>query len=229
MIVDPAPDGALMPAHEPRNGPQANQPFSVGIGGWEWHNGIILPHIPNCIGTVFWVTTQLNRQPTSKVMVVIRADMIGATPILILSGTLRLSASDARRTAGGFSKLINDNDAVFRRYFGVALFPGSLNVDVPNPDTLQRDLDSGQPPPSFVIPRTELVNMPDYIGDGQAWPSILRGKKFPSPVSCWIFRRIGSRVPCGVIELVAHDRLRDAYALQHADPVTIEMFSRDGP
>jgi CTP-dependent riboflavin kinase len=117
-----------------------------------------------------------------------------------------------------------DNAAVFRRYFGVDLFPGSLNVDVPEPVSLQRDLDAGSPPPAFVIPKTELINMPAYIGDGQAWPCILRGEKFPAPVSCWIFRRIGSKVPPGVIELVAQDKLRDAYGLQHRDAIAIDLM-----
>jgi len=149
------------------------------------------------------------------------------TPILVLSGTLRLSTSNAKRTAGRFNELITDNAAVFRRYFGVGLFPGSLNVDVPEPASLQRDLDAGTPPPAFVIPRTELINMPGYIGDGQVWPCILRGEKFSTPVSCWIFRRIGSRVPPGVIEIVAREKLREAYGLQHGDVITIDLVSRE--
>jgi hypothetical protein len=72
--------------------------------------------------------------------------------VMTLEGTLRLSDETERRTSGLFSKLINENAEVFRRYFGVALFPGSLNVDVPHPATLQAQLDSGMPPPSFVIP-----------------------------------------------------------------------------
>jgi hypothetical protein len=120
--------------------------------------------------------------------------MSAPTPILVLSGTLRLSTSDAKRTVGRFNQLITDNAAVFRRHFGVDLFPGSLNVDVPEPASLQRDLDAGNPPPAFVIPRTELIKMPAYIGDGQAWSCVLRGEKFPALVSCRIFRRIGSKV-----------------------------------
>lgn len=142
---------------------------------------------------------------------------------MILLGTLRLSTADSRRTAGHFNVLIADNRAVFRRYFGVDLFPGSLNVDVPGPESLQRDLDAGQPPPSFFIPRAELINMPAYIGDGQAWPCILRGDRFPAPVSCWVFRRVGSKVPPSVIELVAKEKLQDLYKLQHGDNVTIEL------
>ncbi len=152
--------------------------------------------------------------------------MITQVSAMILSGTLRLSTGETqRRTAGCFNKLITDNETVFRAYFGVDLFPGSLNVDVPVPNSLQQDLDAGNPLPSLIIPRTELINMPPYIGNGQAWPSILRGEKFPAPVSCWIFRRIDSKVPRGVIELVAREELRNTYGLQHADPVTIELFA----
>ena len=143
---------------------------------------------------------------------------------MILEGTLRLSTGAERRTAGRFSELINDNKAVFKRYFGVDLFPGSLNIDVPRPESLQRDLDAGNPLPTFVIPKTELINMPAYIGDGQAWPCILRGEKFPALVSGWIFRRIGSRVPPGVIEVVASEKLRDTYGLQHGERVSIDII-----
>ena len=102
-----------------------------------------------------------------------------------------------------FSRLINENAEVFRRYFGAALFAGSLNIDVPDPPTLQAQLDRGMPTPSFVIPKSELVNMPAYIGDGQAWQSVLKGSRFAHPIDCWIFRRVGSRVPKGVIEILA--------------------------
>ncbi len=125
---------------------------------------------------------------------------------MTLNGTLRLSDSTGRRTAGMFGKLIDDNADVFRRYFGAELFAGSLNVDVPEP-----------------IPRTELVNMPTYIGDGQAWRCELTGDKFPSVINCWIFRRKGSRVPPGVIELIACELLRTPYKLQHGDRVVLAI------
>ena len=140
--------------------------------------------------------------------------------VLTLLGTLRLSDFGGHRTAGMF-----DNRAVFRHYFGVDLFAGSLNVDVPRPPSLQMDLDAGVPPPAFVIPRAELINMPPYIGDGQAWECNLKGDKFPVPIQCWVFRRKGSRVPAGVIEIVAEKPLREPYCLQHADSVSIELFS----
>jgi CTP-dependent riboflavin kinase len=144
-------------------------------------------------------------------------------PTMTLNGTLRLSDHTGRRTAGMFGKLINDNANVFRRYFGVELVAGSLNVDVPEPRCLQEDLDAGKPPPALVIPRTELINMPTYIGDGQAWRCELRGDKFPNVINCWIFRRKGSRVPPGVIELVACELLRTPYKLQHGDKVGLAI------
>lgn len=126
---------------------------------------------------------------------------------------------------GGFGRLISDNATVFERHFGAKLFPGSLNVDVPYPSTLQQELDAGRPSARIVIGREELINMPDYIGDGQAWPCDLKGSKFLTPVHCWIFRRKGSRVPAGVIEIVAREPLRLPYGLKHGDAVTIEMIS----
>jgi CTP-dependent riboflavin kinase len=146
---------------------------------------------------------------------------------MVLSGTLRLSDPQKRtvgRTAGRFNVLVNDNAQALRRHFGVELFPGSLNVDVRHPASLQQDLDAGRPAPSIVIPRTELVNMPAYLGAGQAWPCKVSGHKFPEPILCWIFRRIGSKVPAGVIEIVAQPPgLRSTYGLQHGDAVTIEL------
>ena len=145
---------------------------------------------------------------------------------MVLSGSLRLSDNHARRTRGRFNVLINDNVTVFKRYFGADLFPGSLNVDVPKPSSLQSNLDAGQPTPSIIIPKSELVNMPGYLGNGQAWPCSIRGPKFPKPVECWMFRRIGSIVPPGVIELVAQNKLREVYGLQHGDPITIDVFAK---
>lgn len=147
-------------------------------------------------------------------------------PILSLAGTLQLSTADKRHTVGRFNKLITDNSTVFRRYFGVDLFPGSLNIKIPVPISLQKDLDLGRPPPAFVIPKNELINMPAYIGDGQAWPCLLGGEKFPVPVPCWIFRRIGSQVAPGVIEILAQEKLRDTYGLEHEDAVTVDLLRR---
>lgn len=82
---------------------------------------------------------------------------------MVLSGTLRLSEDGTQRTVGRFNELVAENRAVFSAYFGVDLFPGSLNVDVLEPESLHRDLDAGNPPPAFVIPRAELINMPGAL------------------------------------------------------------------
>ncbi|HEX9843275.1 MAG TPA: hypothetical protein VGC20_11025, partial [bacterium] len=96
---------------------------------------------------------------------------------LVLQGTARQSSVNQKRTAGGFSRLVKENEDVFRRYFGIHLFPGSFNVDVANPPDLQRQMDDGLLPSDFVIPRTELGGMPEYIGDGQAWCCEISGPK----------------------------------------------------
>lgn len=115
------------------------------------------------------------------------------------------------------------NRTVFRRYFGVDLFPGSLNVDVHYQPSLEDDLDAGTPTPSFVIPRAELINMHEYIGDGHAWGCALRADKLPEPITCWIFRRKGSRVPKGVVEIVASVALVSTFGLRNGDRVAIEI------
>ncbi len=139
-----------------------------------------------------------------------------------LDGKLNL-----KNTAGKFNQLINDNKEVFRRYFETNLFPGSLNVKVETPSDIQQNLDRGVFKPQFVIPRNELIGMPDYIGDGQTWPCKLSCVKFRSPIDCWVFRRIGSIVPKGIIELVAEQELVEPFALQDGDPVTLEVFIGD--
>jgi len=127
-------------------------------------------------------------------------------------------------TVGRFNILINENKEIFRKYFGVFLFPGSLNIKIDRPENLQQELDKGNPQPNFVIPKTELVGMPEYIGDGQAWRCILSCEKFTQPIECWIFRRIGSRVPKGIIEIVAARELVGPYALLDGDNVRIELL-----
>jgi len=134
-------------------------------------------------------------------------------------GRLRISEPDKPpKTLSQFGQFIRENADVFRRYFAVDLYPGSLNVDVEEPSTLQADLDAGQPRPTIVIPRHELAGMPSYVGDGQAWPCALRCGNMSSPAACWVFRRIGSRVPPGVTELVApHPQLVETHQLHDGD------------
>jgi CTP-dependent riboflavin kinase len=145
-------------------------------------------------------------------------------PTIILVGTARLSDHQSQRTVGKFNKLINENAATFRRHFKTDLFAGSLNIDVPLPATLQQDLDAGKYEPSFVIPKTELVGMPSYIGDGQAWRARLTIQKTSACIPCWVFRRIDSKVSKGVLEIVATEKLRTTYGLEHGDAVEIALF-----
>jgi Transcriptional regulator of a riboflavin/FAD biosynthetic operon len=141
-----------------------------------------------------------------------------------LDGVLVISEPGARqKTRGEFGPFITENATVFRQHFGVVLFPGSLNVYVAQPPGLQKDLDTGKLPPAFVVPRGELSGNPNYVGDGQAWRCTLHSDKIPSPVNCWIFRRINSRVSSGVIELVAAVSLVKTYHLRDGDPVVIRL------
>lgn len=126
-------------------------------------------------------------------------------------------------TAGKFNVLINENNEVFRRYFGVYLFPGSVNIRVEIPDNLQSNLDKGIPTPNFVIPKEELVGMPTYIGNGQTWRCVLTCSKFSSPIDCWVFRRVGSRVPKGILEIVSDKELVKPYGLKDGDSVVIKF------
>jgi CTP-dependent riboflavin kinase len=137
---------------------------------------------------------------------------------MVLNGKLNLIS-----TVGKFKILISENKEVFRKYFGVYLFPGSVNVKIEKPENLQQELDKGNPPPNFIIPRTELVGMPDYIGDGQIWRCVLLCDKFIKPINCWLFRRIGSKVPKGIIEIVAEQELVKPHSLKDGDSVVIEL------
>ncbi|MCD6336903.1 MAG: DUF120 domain-containing protein [Candidatus Marinimicrobia bacterium] len=137
---------------------------------------------------------------------------------LILNGKVNLN-----RTASKFSILINENKKIFAKYFGVDLFPGSLNIIVDNPPDLQENLDKGIPTPDFTIPRDELVGMPAYIGAGQTWSCKLKCGKFKKDINCWVFRRIGSRVPRGVIEIVSDLELVKPNGLCNGDDISIEF------
>jgi len=137
---------------------------------------------------------------------------------VMLNGKVNLT-----RTARKFNILINNNKEVFHKYFGTHLFPGSLNIKVEHPPDLQDNLDKGDPPPAFVIPKNELVGMPNYIGDGQTWPCQLNCGKFQKPIDCWVFRRIGSKVPKGIIEIVSALELVKPYGLCDGDDMLIKL------
>jgi CTP-dependent riboflavin kinase len=147
------------------------------------------------------------------------------SPALLLAGTFRIShPTGPRVTCGGFSKLINDNAEVFLEYFGVSLFPGSLNITLPNPRQILDEFDRCAPNPAIVVPRQRLTGMPDYIGEGHAWRCRLRSSKIPPDFSpCWIFRRVGSRIPYG-IEVVSPCALVDRFKLRNGDSVEVAAY-----
>ena len=66
--------------------------------------------------------------------------------------------------------------------------------------------------------------MPDYIGDGQTWECILFCDKLPKPINCWIFRRINSKVPKSIIEIVAEQELVRPYDLKDGDYARIKLI-----
>ena len=68
--------------------------------------------------------------------------------------------------------------------------------------------------------------MPGYLGNGRAWPCTLQCSNMSSPVQCWVFRRINSRVPSGVIELLAPIPLVSTYQLKDGDSVVIRFDPR---
>lgn len=147
----------------------------------------------------------------------------------VLEGVvLRSEPGKPKKTVGKFSGFITKNADVFRKHFGVDLFPGSLNVYVPDPQSLQNDLDQRVCRPAFIIPRSELRCMPPYIGDGQAWACKLTSTKTMESVECWIFRRVGSRVPKGIIEVVARESFAKIYGLRDGDTVTLTLFEGPG-
>jgi CTP-dependent riboflavin kinase len=57
---------------------------------------------------------------------------------IVLNGRLNLI-----HTVGKFRLLINENKKVFHKYFGVHLFPGSLNIKIDKPENLHQELDKG--------------------------------------------------------------------------------------
>ena len=125
---------------------------------------------------------------------------------LVHNGRVRRSKSGEQgRTVGRFNDLMRENAETFKRHVGTELFPGSLNVDILDAPAIHADLDGGRFESAFVIPWADLKGKwnPKRLGDGQAWRCELSGDKFPTPHPCWIFRRIKSRVPPTVIEILA--------------------------
>jgi hypothetical protein len=61
-------------------------------------------------------------------------------------------------------------------------------------------------------------------GDGHAWQSIFRSSKMSGPVECRVFRRVGSLVDPGIIEILAIDEPAELYKYANGDPVAIELL-----
>jgi hypothetical protein len=66
--------------------------------------------------------------------------------------------------------------------------------------------------------------MPAYIGDGQAWCAQLSSAKIRELHDCWLFRRIGSRVSAGILEVVSTVGLVEAYDLRDGEWMRLTVF-----
>lgn len=119
-----------------------------------------------------------------------------------------------------FSAFARDNADVLAKHLGGPIFPGSLNIRTGS-RRIGRALDSGQPAPDVVVPRAELRGMPAWLGDGRAWRCSIRASG-AGPVGCFLFRRAGSRVRPGIIEVLAADRLVGALGLRQGQRVVLE-------
>ena len=121
---------------------------------------------------------------------------------------------------------MNGNRTKLRQYFGVDLFPGSLNVEIGDgPADLQQSLDRGHPTPAFVIPRGELKLMALYLGDGRAWRATLTSARLSEPHPCWVFRRIRSQVPADVLEVVSVLPLVETFGLRNGEEINLVICS----
>ena len=119
-----------------------------------------------------------------------------------------------------FAVFAKENAGALARHFGGPVFPGSLNVRTAT-RRIGEALDSGRPPPDVVIPKADLRGMPGYLGDGRAWRCRLR-TDHNGPVRCFLFRREGSRVRPGVVEVLAAERLVDLLGLTQGQAVALE-------
>lgn len=121
---------------------------------------------------------------------------------------------------------MKQNQETLRKYFEVDLSPGSLNVAITSTDNLHQKLDLGHPKPAFVIPRDELRAMEEHLGDGQAWRAKLSAERIPQPHECWIFRRIGSRVPHNVLEILSVLPIVNTFGIRHGQQLELFLLER---
>jgi CTP-dependent riboflavin kinase len=147
---------------------------------------------------------------------------------MMLRGRFRFTeAGGPKRTCGNFAAWMTANQETLRKYFGADLFPGSLNVDIDSGAAdLHQGLDRGEPLPAFTIPRRELRAMPPYLGDAQAWRVSLSAARISMPHECWVFRRIGSKIPANVLEIVSTVAMVRTFGLRHGEDVEL-LFLTD--
>jgi len=134
-----------------------------------------------------------------------------------LEGTVELEGCSHK-----FSVFARENADVLATRLGGPIFPGSLNIKTGRRnigDWLDRGFWPKQP--DIVVPRAELSGMPAYIGDGRAWRCVLMADG-AMPVKCLLFRRRGSRVRPGTIEILAGVGLVSHLGLKQGQSVCLE-------
>lgn len=146
---------------------------------------------------------------------------------MTLSGRFRLTEADGpQRTCGKFAAWMAENQVTLNKYFGADLFPGSLNVDIDSAGaSLHQQLDSGDPQPAFTVPRRELQAMSPYLGDGQAWRVSLSAARIAPPHECWVLRRIGSKVPPNVLEILSTVAIVKTFGVQHGEDLELVFLT----
>jgi CTP-dependent riboflavin kinase len=121
-----------------------------------------------------------------------------------------------------FAVFARENGDTLARHLGGPVFPGSLNIRTSRRN-IGDSLDLGFWPgePDIVIPKAEFRGMPSWLGDGRAWRCVLRAAQ-AAPARCLLFRRKGSRVRTGIIELLAPVGLVESLGLKHGQAVSVE-------
>jgi CTP-dependent riboflavin kinase len=149
---------------------------------------------------------------------------------MTLPGRFRISeVGTPRRTCGKFAAWMAENHETLRRYFNADLFSGSLNVDIDSTTgSLRQQLDRGEPLPAFTIPRRELRAMSAYLGDAQVWRVSLSAARIATPHECWVFRRIGSKVPTNVLEIVSTVGIVTTFGVRHGEDLELVFLTDVG-
>ena len=134
-----------------------------------------------------------------------------------------------RKTCGKFAAWMAENQETLRKYFNADLFPGSLNVDIDSAaGSLHQQLDRGEPKPTFTIPRQTLRAMALHLGDAQVWRVSLSAARITTPHDCWVFRRIGSKVPANVLEIVSTVAIVTTFGVQHGEDLELVFLTDIG-